>query len=471
MPKVQFSDVVPPEKRSIRNVPIPNSGKRKQASPVKDVAEKESFEIPPPVRPTPPPISSPKMSNLISEMEEKRSSSSGPYEYYYPKDKEKKPSSAPSGRGKKQTIFLVSSVVVIAAFIFGMMTIFASAKIYIKQKSQNFGISAQIKASVEKVDDGVRYEVLKLSKSKMTPVQAGGEEMAEVKAHGKIIVYNNFSSEPQRLIIRTRFESPDGLIFRIPESIVVPGKTVSAPGSIEVEVFADEAGDKYNIKKTDFTVPGFKNDAERYKGFYARSVDDMSGGFIGKRKTVLPKDREAALSTVDAELKELLDKELQTKVPEGLALLPGSIWYESTELPQEEVSSAVSVGKEVTGYALLLNRRELSDRIVSEYVSGLPDWKDIKSSISDFSSIKITKMPDKITPGEPLNLQIDGEAKVLADIDANSVSQKLSGRPKGEAELLMEEYTGITGLKVNLKPRWKMSFPSDPAKITIEFET
>ena len=40
MPRIQFSDVTPPERRSIRDVPIPNSGKRKV--PVVIKPEKES---------------------------------------------------------------------------------------------------------------------------------------------------------------------------------------------------------------------------------------------------------------------------------------------------------------------------------------------------------------------------------------------------------------------------------------------
>ena len=108
------------------------------------------------------------------------------------------------------------------------------------------------------------------------------------------------SSDPQRLITRTRFQSPEGLIYRIAESAVVPGKTtkngVDTPGSIEVTVFADEAGDKYNIKKTDFTIPGFKSDASRFKNIYARSSTDMTGGFVGKMKTILPADKATAIA-------------------------------------------------------------------------------------------------------------------------------------------------------------------------------
>ena len=66
--------------------------------------------------------------------------------------------------------------------------------------------------------------ILKQYKAKRN-LKKSGEPKAKLKSSGKIIVYNNFSSEPQRLIIRTRFESPEGLVYRIPESIVVPGKT------------------------------------------------------------------------------------------------------------------------------------------------------------------------------------------------------------------------------------------------------
>ena len=103
------------------------------------------------------------------------------------------------------------------------------------------------------------------------------------------------------------------MIYRIPESINVPGKTVKdgveTPGTIEVEVFADEAGEKYNIGKVDFTVPGFKNDPARYKGFYARSVTAMTGGFVGKMKTVLPEEKRSTLAQLDADIKTELQKE------------------------------------------------------------------------------------------------------------------------------------------------------------------
>ena len=107
-------------------------------------------------------------------------------------------------------------------------------------------------------------------------------------------------------------------------------------------------GDKYNIKKTDFNIPGFKNDANRYENFYARSITEMTGGFVGKRKTALPTDKQTALQNIDSEVQAYLEKDLQSKIPDGMTfLLSGSILYKSKELPQKEESSSVVIEKKL----------------------------------------------------------------------------------------------------------------------------
>lgn len=465
MPRIQFSDVTPPERRSIRDIPIPNGGKRKVPIIIKP--EKE------PAPKADPYVSNPK----IPEITEKEKKDSGAYEYYYPKiKKEPKQNSRKSeysgshGRNK-QWIFGTVIVILVVVFIVSMMTVFASATIDIKPKSEDVDVSMKITGTTEKAVSAVRYEIIKLSESKTISVPATGEEATELKASGKIVIYNDFSAEPQRLITRTRFETPAGLIYRISESVVVPGKTIKngadTPGSIEVTVFADEAGEKYNIKKSDFTIPGFKNDADRYKNFYARSTTDMTGGFIGKVKTVSPESKQTALQNVESEAQAELQKNLESKIPDGLTLIPGSILYKSEELIPKDESSSVALGKEVTAYAVMLNKQDLSDQIINEYVASSSDWMNIKSIIKDFSTLKIVNALDNLETSEKLSLQINGQVKVLADIDANVVRQKLLGAPKGKAAELMDEFAGISSITATLRPVWKQSFPGNSSKIYI----
>jgi hypothetical protein len=462
MPRIQFSDVTPPERRSIRDIPIPNSGKRKVPINIKQEKIKSSE----------PESATPYFNPKMPETTENKKNTNA-YEYYYPK--ERKISDRQNGivrSGKKRWVFGTIAVLLIAAFIVCMMTVFSSATVEITPKSQEVSVNMKINAATESTDGTIKYEVIKLSKIKTVSVPATGEEAVELKASGKIIIYNKFSTDPQRLIVRTRFESPDGLIYRISESIVVPGKTVKdgveTPGSIEATVFADEAGDKYNIKKTDFTIPGFKNDADRYKGFYARSSSDMTGGFVGKQKTVSSADKQTALQSVDTEAQTDLKKDLETKVPEGLVLLSGAISYKSTELPTAQDNSAVTLSKEVTAYAIMIDSKNLSDTITKEYISNEPDWKDIKSVVKDFSALSVSGLPVDFEAGNKITLQINGKTQVWADINTDIIGQRLLGIPKKDAAELMDEFAGISSIKSAVRPIWKQSFPADSFRIHVK---
>ncbi len=478
MPKVQFSDVVPPDKRSIRNIPIPVGGKRRSVATklkeeevmpekiekkaVSDGANKIAEEFPV--------IDATKGQRDFNIKDIKNSPA---YEYYYPNDKESQPlpKTNMAVKPKRKRMFYFGAVIVLAgAFLVAMMTVFASASVVVTPKSKDIPVAMKISASADKAEGTVRYEIVKLSKSQAVSVPATGEEEVELKAHGKIVVYNNFSSAPQRLISRTRFESPEGLIYRIPESVVVPGKSGSNPGSIEVEVFADETGDKYNIKKTDFTVPGFKDDKARYAGFYARSSTDMEGGFVGKRKTVSDDQKSTALKNARDVAKAGLEKDLKAKAPDGMTLLSSSTMYEYREMPQEDQTSSVVLGEEVTAYAIMLNRGDLSDAIKSEYAAGYPDWQNIPASIQDFSGLDVVKKPDSIVAGSTMDLEISGSAKLVADIDTEQVKSALAGAGKSQIMPLINQYPAISNVKVAIMPVWKQSFPKDPSKIAVKVE-
>lgn len=473
MAKIPFNDVTPPERRTIRNIPIPSSSRRKSPVVIKPLKEPEQGQASEPKNQYGTPFNSINVAK-VPEPASTEKKDNGPYEYYYPKSKPAEFNGHNKSR-KKQFLFAFLAVLAVGGFIIGMMTAFASASINIKPKSQAINVDTEITATNTLVDGAVKYEVLKLSTTKTATVAASGEEAAEVKASGKIVIYNNFSAEPQRLITRTRFESPEGLIFRISESVVVPGKTVKngveTPGSIEVEVFADEAGEKYNIKKTDFTIPGFKNDATRYKNFYAKSSTNMTGGFIGKVKTVLPNDKKTALENISNEAKTELEKDLQTKVPGGLVLLPGAIVYESKETPQKEEGSSVILSEEVTAYALLLDNKSLTGDITKTYLAENADWSGINTAINDFSSLKLSEISGNPQAGEKLKFKVSGLATVSAEIDTEAVKEKLLGAPKKAAGSLIDEFAGISSVTATIRPVWKQSFPDNPVKIHVQVVT
>ncbi len=464
MPRIQFSDVVPPDKRSIRNVPIPNVSRRTRSTvesskiaplkkeilkdldavSIKYTKDDSSFNTPPPPQ-TP-----------------------VPNKYYY--DVNHPGVVAP----KRKRKFLYGSIafVVIISFVAAMMTVFASANVVITPKTEKLTVAMEISASSEtnKSMGTLPYEVIKIVKEKSMPIEATREEMVERKASGKIMIYNNFSTKPERLIIRTRFESPNGLIYRLPESIVIPGKNANGPGQIEVEVFADEAGEKYNIGKVDFTIPGFKNDPTRFATFYARSSTEMSRGIIGKVKVLEERVRQGALSTLESELKAEAEKELPALIPDELVFIKNGIFYDFRELPQKDSGNTATLSKEVTTYALVFRRDTLDDFIIKNYLATSTAWQGIEAEIKNFGELAITQKPTMLGAKDVFNLRFEGNATAIAKVDKEVIKTALAGISRVSTSETMVKFKGIESIRAIIRPMWKKSFPDNPEKIYVDIE-
>ena len=177
---------------------------------------------------------------------------------------------------------MLASVFIIILFLLSSF-LFTGAQIVVFPKHEKVVVNGDFIASTDKALSSLSYEIMTLELSQSRTVAATGREEVSLKASGKIVIYNDYNTAKQRLIRNTRFETPLGLIYRINESIVVPGQTVEGgktiPGSIEVTIYADEPGENYNIGLTDLTIPGFKG-APQFEHFYARSKSSLTGCFV-----------------------------------------------------------------------------------------------------------------------------------------------------------------------------------------------
>src|SRR3989344_3811533 len=264
MAKDYFEDITPPEEGEPRKIPL------RSMSEQDDDPQAEGNDE----------MSAPKGIRSISASARNRAR--------MPIDGRGAPASASTRpkSGKRWILWAVASIAVVVVAGLALLA-FRSTTVTVIPKSHTvvFGETSQFVAyPAETAATGtLAYTMQTLDMEDSEVVQAQGTTtIPPSKASGSITVYNMYSAAPVRLIKNTRFETPDGLVFRVPTDIVVPGKKGNTPGQIDVTVASDGSGEKYNVGPVPrFTLPGLKSSPDMFANVYGRSSQTMTGGSSG----------------------------------------------------------------------------------------------------------------------------------------------------------------------------------------------
>ncbi len=314
------------------------------------------------------------------------------------------------------------------------------------------------------------YEVATLDPiSAARPVTATEARPVERKATGKIVIYNAFSSAPERLVANTRFMAASGKIYRISGAVTVPGLKGDVPGSIEATVTADAPGESYNAPLTDFTIPGFKG-TPREKKLYARSQTPITGGFAGTERVVPEAEKTALVTELKSEIIARAKQQAEFQIPKDYVLLPDGLemtWTERVEGASTVASSSLVV--EGTPQVLLAKRSVLDEKIVA---AGNLDPSD-HLSISNLENLElnftnVAALAAATTPGSRVaNVSARGQLKAQMPLDPEELANKLAGQSKAEANVVFQQFPGIASAVPSFHPPWIRSFPNDPSRIKI----
>ncbi len=363
------------------------------------------------------------------------------------------------------------AVVAIIFLFFTFTILFSGTKVVITPKTQNVTFDTNLRAEKDADASTLAYEIMTVTRDVSRKVASIGEEFREEKASGTIIVYNDYNTQDQKLIAKTRFENPDGLVYRIKDPIVVPGQTKDSsgkktPGSIEVKVYADEAGEGYNIGMTDFTVPGFKG-APQYDGFYARSKTAMTGGFSGIVKTVADSDRNDSVGSMQTELREMLLEELRAQVPSDFVLYDDAIVFDFETLPDQKEGDQVSVSLRGEISAVIFNKKKLSEHIARGEIDGYDGLEVEGENLDGLVFVLVEKDTLDLKNAQEIDFSLKGSTKLVWQYDADALKTDLVGRRKRDVDWVLAEYPSIIEAQIIMRPFWKRVFPDTEKKIKI----
>ncbi|MDQ5912144.1 MAG: hypothetical protein QG568_357 [Patescibacteria group bacterium] len=310
-------------------------------------------------------------------------------------------------------------------------------------------------------------------------VEANGTAKVERKATGKIILYNAYNSSVQKLVVDTRLETPNGLIYKLKSGVSIPGqKTVNGkavPGSIEAEVEASETGEKYNQGFKDFNVVAYKG-SDRYEGIYGRSKTALANGFSGTVPNISSKDIASSTALIKEKINTQADAYFAKKAKEK-----GSnfVYIPSTKkLVFKEVKSDISKdGKkatltlEATASAVLFDSTTLFAQIIKNQTEQIGEQVGSETNFDSTKEIVYTGDFSKLSIGmkDESSIQVTGTTSISSAIDEIKVTRAVSGLSKEQAIGAIKRLVELETIEIDIRPWWNKKLP-DARKIKIQTE-
>ena len=376
-------------------------------------------------------------------------------------------------RGKRGWVTFII-LVVLTVFILGSM-FFAEMEVTLTPKTASWQIEKTLILKRYQDQAPPVFRTLTLPDIRSGLFKATEKRTEDAKAGGVVVIFNK-SRDAQVLIASTRMEAPNGNIYRIPKTIVVPAaKSESGkltPGSKEIAVLADKPGALYNLGLADFTLPGLKGTL-KYELIFGRSKTEIQGGSEGEQVVVGKNDRDAALAGLVNEAQKEAVSIILKKIPQEEFLLPASVEYIALKEESNPVAGAVAdnftFDMEGEIRAATMSRSELETDLLKDNPR-LAGFNGATVRIKNLENLNIKLINYKFDVPS-FTIQVFGMAEVEVVLDQVAVKNKIIEKDISSASTLLGEYPYISRAEINFKPFWIGLFykkpPKDPSRIDI----
>ena len=300
--------------------------------------------------------------------------------------------------------------------------------------------------------------------------QGGGEEYVATKAHGTLTVFNVFSATPQKIVAGTRFESPEGKIFRITEAFTIPGAKVVngkiTSSSIDVAVVADQIGESYNVPvSVGWRIPGFKG-SPKYEGFFANASRKMEGGFEGNRVKVSEQDIASSTGILANILRESLENQMTVLRTSRFKLLEGATRFTllHTDIQYTAATGTFSIFGEGEAKEILFEESALRDAVLARILR----TRDASMRVHEMTLLY--SAPNVDFEKGAMSFVVTGTTTLIQNIEKDNFRSQILGANEEKRKIVITSIPGIQSAVVKLWPFWVSVVPRDPAKIGITIQ-
>ncbi|MCT4592243.1 MAG: hypothetical protein N4A36_02575 [Candidatus Gracilibacteria bacterium] len=312
-------------------------------------------------------------------------------------------------------------------------------------------------------------------------------------AEGEIVLVNILEEE-RTLKPKTRFQSEDGVVYRISDWVKIPAAKNGQNGERKIKVKADETdiygnitGDRGNKPVgTKLFLPGLSEAGRKY--LWAEIREDMTGGTTIYDPVIKQSDINAARKQLEDKLIEETQKDLENYIKDqnalngtNLQMVPHSKFLKK-DIVEIKVQDDV-LSKEIDSFKVYGKLKAKSWAFSeSDLVSILQD--NLAKSV-DADMFLMSLDPDSITINVFSEDQIKEELKVnvhAKGIEAfliepetesgirfvNKVKEQVVGKDAEESENILINFKEISDVKISLWPFFSRKIPKLPENISIK---
>lgn len=377
---------------------------------------------------------------------------------------------------KKIVVSVVLFFVIIGSAL-GLSTLMGKTELTIYPEMRELNVNAEFTAYPDTRENALSYEIMTLETVGESQVTATGQIQVEQQTTGLIEIVKT-TPGAERLIKNTRFRTPSGLVYRIQESVVVPGAVTdgsgsSIPGTIQIEVFADEAGEQYNIPANQsFDIPGFQESGltALYNAITARNPAAFTGGYSGPQFQIDENALSTSTQALQMKLRDELLMRIDTEKPADFIAYRNAVAITYNDLPAIEYGDdLVTIRIQAVLQIPLFNAGDFASFLAEQTIATY-EGNDIRIENPETLSFSYTSgtTSSSIIANEPsLTFNLSGKPMFVWEYDGEKLSADLAGLPKTAITNAVASYPGIDAAKVHITPFWKRTFPVDTNEIVV----
>lgn len=294
--------------------------------------------------------------------------------------------------------------------------------------------------------------------------KATGKKTIGEKATGSVTIVNHeYSTNPFTLTAGTRVVTSSGLVYKTKSNVTVPeyvkvGADIT-DGTVEVDVVAEDIGDKYNITGGNMTIPALLVSGVTSADIYAVG-GTFSGGSQKEVIYVTSNDIKEGQESLANNIKNEIKSKINQNLGENEEFLEDAINF-------EEVSKSTSVASggeaeefkatvKIKGTALIISRDDLTALATEALKNSIESHKEIVESSSLISS---TKISDFDSDKGLFKANLSGEAYIATKIEEEEIKNAINGDSEASAIDYLSQIDGVDEVNIRFFPSFYKRIP------------